>query len=632
MVASASPFVKSSVDVRLNAVKSILFRSASIMLQFAVSKVFALIASKKKAFMPYLMFSEDVVQQMMFIAYTFVRANGCLVLGFVCCFALAGVFDTFLWFLDSPGFVARPSRANGQTLVPKLLPERAYVAVFAGQFGNVSAVDGQLENIVSSNLFEPGANISLTPEVRPGRPQVVAPTRPIADAGARIWLDDAGFSVSANTRLAYTTRTRESRRPHDCRQKEVNSTLVGWQCAYNNSDASAVMEALTDLHPEIHWDDEADRRVQWKYVLPLRDTNPWAGLSTGGGAVYMRQLFSITKGRRRHTFLHTAFKASMTMRALDDPPTPVEAECLELLKRWWHPDLLQKESHVIADLARNMASARTHNLSFSSGGAQAAAYSVQQEHVELLNPTVEGKPIFSMVRMSSVNITLVHSETLAQEVRPAGDCDFFYMNLALGGRPWGTDCVAGFSYGDQTNHRFFGQVDTAAVLILTGLFGLDGTNTSSLALHAGAYNWLRQNDARLSNLVMARGYLVAINPSLVTLKITNMRPAMSILQLVLVGVAAVAALLSYVAVAIFAQTHYTLSLLANLIATTTDERQPKLSQKPRYLWRVPDINLATVGARVFLVTTAGLYRLESSVAGTSEQQDQGMVVKRDQAL
>ncbi len=95
----------------------------------------------------------------------------------------------------------------------------------------------------------------------------------------------------------------------------------------------------------------------------------------------------------------------------------------------------QTEAHVIADLARGMAAARTHNLCFSAGGALAAAHSVQQEHVELLNPIVDGKPIVSMARVSSVNITLVHSETLAQDVRPARECDFFYMNLALGGRP-----------------------------------------------------------------------------------------------------------------------------------------------------------------------------------------------------
>ncbi len=630
MVASASPFVKSSLDVGLNAVKSILFRTASILLQFAVYKVFALVASKKKAFMPYLMFSENAVQQVMFIAYNFVRVNGFLVLGFVSFFALAGVFDTFLWFLDAPGFVARPSRVNGRTMVQKLLPEPPYVAAYAGGFGNVSAVDAQIENIVSSNLFEPGANISLTTEARRGRPEVVAPTRDIADAGARIWLDDEGFSVSANTRLAYTTRTSNLRRASDCQMKGVNSTVVGWQCTYNNSDAAAVMEGPTDLHPEIHWDDETDRHLQWKYLLPLRDTNPWEGLSTGGGTVYMRQLFTLTKGRRRHTFLHTVFKVSMATRAHDDPAVSIEAEYLALLKRWWMPEMVEQQSHIIADLARNMAVSRAHNLSFSQGGAVASPHSVLQEHVELMNPSVDGKQAFTMVRLSSVNITLVRSETLAAEVRPSNDCDFYYMNIALGGKPWGTDCVAGFSFGDQTNHRFLGQVDTAAVLILNGLFALAGTNSSAKALHAGAYEWLRRNDARLANLVMARGYLVAIDPSLVTLTVTNMRPAMSFLQVLLVVLAAVAALLSYVAVAIFAKKHYTVSLLANLVATTTDERQPKSSQKPRYLWRVPDINLATQGARVLMGTTAGLYRLDRTAAGgDAEQQDQGIVGKQD---
>jgi hypothetical protein len=71
MVATALPFVKSSLDVAQKAVKSILFRSTSILLQFTVYKMFALIASKKKAFMPYLMFSEIVAQQAMFIGYSF---------------------------------------------------------------------------------------------------------------------------------------------------------------------------------------------------------------------------------------------------------------------------------------------------------------------------------------------------------------------------------------------------------------------------------------------------------------------------------------------------------------------------------------------------------------------------------
>jgi hypothetical protein len=306
-----------------------------------------------------------------------------------------------------------------------------------------------------------------------------------------------------------------------------------------------------------------------------------------------------------------------------DPARSLEAEYLALLQRWWPPALLARDAPVVAELARNMDYARAHNLSFSQGGAVAAPHWVHQDHVELMTPTVSGQPAFTLVRLTSVNITLVRSEKLAAEVRPVRSCDAYFMNLAEGGKNLGTDCTPGNRIGDQTDHRFFGQVDTAAVLMLNGLLGATGADTSATALHTGVFNWLRDNDARLSSLVMARGYLVAIDPSLVTVKVTNMRPAMSFLQLLLVVLAAVAALLSYAAVAIFARQHYASSLLANLVATTTDERQPKSGQKPRFLWRVPDISLATHGSRVFMETEAGLYRLDRPAAagGVAEEHD-----------
>jgi hypothetical protein len=57
-----------------------------------------------------------------------------------------------------------------------------------------------------------------------------------------------------------------------------------------------------------------------------------------------------------------------------------------------------------------------------------------------------------------------------------------------------------------------------------------------------------------------------------------------------------------------------MSLLANLVATTTDKRQPKRSQHPSYLWREPDIGLATHGAQTVMTTAAGHYRLDQSAA------------------
>jgi hypothetical protein len=53
----------------------------------------------------------------------------------------------------------------------------------------------------------------------------------------------------------------------------------------------------------------------------------------------------------------------------------------------------------------------------------------------------------------------------------------------------------------------------------------------------------------------------------------------------------------------------------------TDERQSKLSQKPRFLWRVPDISLATHGSCVVMETEAGLYRLDRPAGGVAEQHE-----------
>jgi hypothetical protein len=112
MVSSESLLVKSSLDVGQNAAQSFLFLFTALLLQFAVYRVFALIACKRKAFMPYLMFAEDAIQKAMFIAYSSVKRNGLLVLCFAACLGLAGVYDTFIGSLYAPGYVMHKSKVN----------------------------------------------------------------------------------------------------------------------------------------------------------------------------------------------------------------------------------------------------------------------------------------------------------------------------------------------------------------------------------------------------------------------------------------------------------------------------------------------------------------------------------------
>ncbi len=200
---------------------------------------------------------------------------------------------------------------------------------------------------------------------------------------------------------------------------------------------------------------------------------------------------------------------------------------------------------------------------------------------------------------------------MAAAIEPAERCSRYYVDQAVGGHSIGTDCYKAFG-GDDTGAHFLGQYDNTAMFILNEFFGNRGATTSTNALSAAEMGWLHASGQRLDNLLLSRGYIMAIDPRLVTISVSNMRPAMSYLQLLLVLVASVAALLSYGSFTIYAAGHYSSSLLANLVATTARENQPKSSQKPRYLRHVPDIRLDRASDRIVLRTNAGVYQLRQS--------------------
>jgi hypothetical protein len=227
MVSSSSAFGKSSLDVGQNAAKSILFRLSAMLLQFTVYKIFSLIASRKRAFMPYLMFTEPPIQQAMFVAYSFIRGNGMLVLGCAGLFAAAGVFDTVLWYLDAPGYVLRPSFVNARTVAPqRLLPQPSYVVEHSTTLGNVTAMNGELNDVIGRAVFQTGLNFTLTTDVRHGRPRAVRLTRDVRVSRPRILLDNDGFSVSADTFLGDAAANKSLNRPRYCAPRAIGNASV----------------------------------------------------------------------------------------------------------------------------------------------------------------------------------------------------------------------------------------------------------------------------------------------------------------------------------------------------------------------------------------------------------------------
>ncbi len=103
MLSSTSYFVASSLPVYHNALKSLIFAAAQLLLAIRVYKFFSLIASKANLFASYLMFMKDFVQKVYFISSSGFSPNSVIVLCFAVVYAAAGLYGTILWGLDAPG-------------------------------------------------------------------------------------------------------------------------------------------------------------------------------------------------------------------------------------------------------------------------------------------------------------------------------------------------------------------------------------------------------------------------------------------------------------------------------------------------------------------------------------------------
>ncbi|EFW21031.1 conserved hypothetical protein [Coccidioides posadasii str. Silveira] len=163
-----------------------------------------------------------------------------------------------------------------------------------------------------------------------------------------------------------------------------------------------------------------------------------------------------------------------------------------------------------------------------------------------------------------------------------------------------------FGSQNNTGARFFEEIDTSAVLIISGTLGDGSSNISSKAFNQQAFEWLAKNENRLDNLVLSRGYIMAIDPALVTLEISRVRPAMSYLQVLLVILPVVLAAITWGLLRFFAASHYSSSLLANLYATT-NVRDTDTSADPQYIHTIPDIDLVRKDGKVLMATSGGVF-------------------------
>ncbi|KDR70948.1 hypothetical protein GALMADRAFT_75735 [Galerina marginata CBS 339.88] len=584
-------FVTSTLPVGQNAVKNILFRAATVMLNFVVYRLFALLAFKRRDYTSFLMFAEDVVQKAFFAVSRKFNQQALLVAMFASVMAAAGFYDTLLWALDSPGYITKSTRVNAGQLSSQLLESPGYTVLLSSSVNRIGSIN--INDTIGANLFVAGLNFTLPGVNVPGFQQVVPPTIPISFiVPPSIWLDSDGFAVGPDNSIMDTT---DMNLTTLCATNNVNPDQQAWRCTIRDIDAFPLFDHPMG-RPAIWWD--VDTSV---YLDPSRKDNPWESLGRGGDTAVMKQVFTVTKGNHRHTFLHTTFKAVM----ISFMPLPLDdGEITDFMRRTWQSDdPTQPIAPTVQTLANFVIGAKNNNTSLSMGSfIKVGNVSVSSFSTEYLNveSTFDQTVLYSALRFVSSTIQLIRSEVLLNPPTPFAVCDHPYTNLATGGVVRSTNCYSAFSATNNTQGRFLGQIDTSSVFILNDALG-DGTkNISAVALDPAGLAWYSENMNHIDDLLISRGLILGgVQPN-VMVDVRHNEAALSYLQLVLTLLPFLLALVALGATFSQQMSYFKNSFLAAVCATTHVSDTP--CEKVGYLRSPPEIFLRKTGEHVVLGT------------------------------
>ncbi|KAF8877387.1 hypothetical protein BD779DRAFT_114443 [Infundibulicybe gibba] len=574
-------FTVSVLPVRTNVVKNIVFRASAFCLQLTIYNLCSYCAFKSKAYTSFLMFAEDYMQRFFFVSSRGWSRSALIVLGFAILSPLAGLYDTLLWSLDSPGYVTRSSRVNGSAVEGQLLTAPPYIVSIADSVGDVGSID--VDVAITGTLFKPGFNFTLPPTNDLSRGDIVPEWAPLAVAkGPRIWLDDEGFSVGIDSAALIDPR---------CVLRTIDGRNQAWGCHIANNMSFGLLEQGFSV-PSVWWS-----VGQTEYIRPLRKDNPWHSLGTGGETAAMKQVFTVTKDRRRHTFLETVLKASVVAMF----PAPIgDAEILDMVRRTFLGDTAD-DTQKLADV---IITAQANHSSFSGGLLFRGDSSLTTTSIELLNITnsYDQSPIYSILRATYTNITLIRSETLPKPVTPLSPCPFYFSNLATGGRVRSTTCNRAIPTQDP-GARFLGQIDTSAVLILNDILGEGNTAKAATALNETGLVWFRDHMEHMDQVLASRAFILGGDRGSVPVIVKHTEPALSYLQLLLSLIPALFALISILLVRRDKRGYFRSSFFAAVHATThLDESR---CDKVGYCRVPPEIQLDIVDGHVLLGTPNG---------------------------
>ncbi|KAK3307751.1 uncharacterized protein B0T15DRAFT_490355 [Chaetomium strumarium] len=560
---STSTFLSSSIPVAHNAVKSIIFRCAELLMGLFIFKFASLAAARSGQFTSYLMFAEDHIQRFLFMKSRGLSRGAVLVFLYTMLHLAASLYGTLLWALDSPGYIFRASHSTLAEHQYARNPDAPYVVQLQLDRNTLNQANKSLHQNVGADLFKPGLNISLAGDANRGTREVTAATQS-KGVGARIWLDEEGFSVSADSLVAWPSAGVMDGHEFPLGCIVFDEGVGVWNCTFHNAFANDLVEGILG-RPEVHWDDKSSFNDS-QYIRPNRVDNVWASYGRGGGTAVMMQVFTVTKGTRRHTFVETFFRATM----LTNPGVMfVPAEVDDLVRRAAGTNATERAHPLLGRIIGDILSAQKQRMSYNFGFTVADNQNntVIQNSWSYYTPVVQddGSEIFSLLHITSTNITLIRSEDIKSSPGPLRECDQPFMNEAYGGKVTQTNCAGGTLSTEGA--RFYGTVDTAAVMILYGL-GDGRSNASAASMDQQVMEWVWDNLPTMLDLLVARAFAVSVDPALVGVTVQHLIAAMSGLQLFLSVLAAVLALAALGALTRWADYGWSKSFLQSVVHTT----------------------------------------------------------------
>lgn len=591
-------FLETPLPLPSNAVKSLIFRSSALLVQLTVTKLFSLIAYHNEAFTSYLIFSEPLPQQLLYIF----RGRSFFVLTFLVFITIGGLWDTMLWGLDQPGFIPRSHLVDADTFAKHRHQDSAYAITSRSTPGNIGAIN--LVSDLSAGLFD-GVNVTLAGIVAPGHPSIAenqiwryldddtSYTAGSLFPGARIYLDDEGWSVSVDM-------LKEAVQSGVCPANYSSVADASWDCEFNNTDdpRRALDYLASSLAvPDIWWT-AVQGQIDYETITADRGTNPWNTLGKGGDTILMKMVFSVSRGNRKHTFMVSAMKT--TLLAL--PGIKIDMnDVRDLVRRTWRGGdsnvLMEQDLAAIGDVTQK------ENAGLVIGRQHSDGYKVTSRGYQLVSPFNGGIPDLTAFQILDANLTLINSETIDTPPTPFGDCDTWYRNEAYGGVVSATNCFDAMRAPGKTS-LFQGEADTMSVFLLQGTLGKKRATTAADALNDVAWQWIQDHDSELERLVLSRAYILAGKPRLVKIEVTTLVPALSVLQLILVLLPLVAFAVSWGVVFGWVGWHYQASLFSNLITTTHDGY---VTEKPDYMTKPPKMRIVRADGIVYLGTDTGVF-------------------------